>query len=534
MNSNRIRSAALLLLLPALVQAQERVMQQAAQQQQARPLPGPAIQRIATASAVSTEQIGAINSVRELPDGRVLVNDGTRRRLLIMDTTMNTVEVVLDSLSEIANTYGTRPGALLPYRGDSTMFVDPASFAIVVLDPQGKMARVRSVWRVEHAPYFTNNSGMFGWPGVDGKGRIVYRVPARPAPPKVAPPRGVPYFPPEPDSAFIIAMNLETRLADTIGYIKTPRQDNRIRQMAGGGWSFEQVINPLPATDEWAILPDGTVAFVRWRDYRVEYLKPDGTRDLGQKLPFEWIRLTDEDKQRLVDSVKNVQQRQAMMQYVSQMIRWVNMYGKAYPDSFKVPEGYVPQPGFAKDWILPKGVTFPTSYIYACAPGQQPPDMNAAMGAAMQMMTMSEGRVNIQMGAPPPPPAGAATPGAAGPNASQPICLPAPVSMGGMVPPAPSIRQVHVIDPLDLPDYKPPIPTGSVRADMDGNLWIRITPPRPIPGGPVYDIVNRQGELVARYQTPPGYTIVGFGRDKVVYLSMRDAKGIHLARVRLR
>ena len=33
---------------------------------------------------------------------------------------------------------------------------------------------------------------------------------------------------------------------------------------------------------------------------------------------------------------------------------------------------------------------------------------------------------------------------------------------------------------------------------------------------------------------PTGYTLVGFGRDKVVYLSMRDARGIHLARVRLR
>jgi HxlR-like helix-turn-helix len=50
----------------------------------------------------------------------------------------------------------------------------------------------------------------------------------------------------------------------------------------------------------------------------------------------------------------------------------------------------------------------------------------------------------------------------------------------------------------------------------------------------VYDVVSRQGELVDRIQLPQGYNLVGFGAGKVVYLSMRDAKGMHLARVRLR
>jgi hypothetical protein len=39
---------------------------------------------------------------------------------------------------------------------------------------------------------------------------------------------------------------------------------------------------------------------------------------------------------------------------------------------------------------------------------------------------------------------------------------------------------------------------------------------------------------VNRIQLPATYTLVGFGRDKVVYLSVRDAQGLHLARVRLR
>jgi hypothetical protein len=96
------------------------------------------------------------------------------------------------------------------------------------------------------------------------------------------------------------------------------------------------------------------------------------------------------------------------------------------------------------------------------------------------------------------------------------------------------MRPVIMVDPETLPDYRPPFLTGAVRADEDGNLWIKFVQPEPIPGGPVYDIVSREGELVNRLQLPQGYALAGFGRGKVVYLATRDRSGIHLARVRLR
>lgn len=189
------------------------------------------------------------------------------------------------------------------------------------------------------------------------------------------------------------------------------------------------------------------------------------------------------------------------------MIRWTNMYGRPYPAGFTVPEGYVLPPGMPRDWILPTGVKFPENYNYACPAGVEP---SAAPAAA----------------------AAAARPGV--PQAA-PSCTPAPIVVsGGATPPPPTPRQVHVMDASELPDYRPPFGGGAVRADADGNLWIRTNPPRPIPGGPVYDIVSAHGELVNRLQLPPGYAIVGFGKGKIVYLSMRDASGMHLARVRLR
>jgi hypothetical protein len=97
------------------------------------------------------------------------------------------------------------------------------------------------------------------------------------------------------------------------------------------------------------------------------------------------------------------------------------------------------------------------------------------------------------------------------------------------------LRDISVLHHSELPDYKPPLTQGnSVRADADGNLWIRPVQPRPVPGGAVYDVVNRRGEMFDRIQLPQGYQLVGFGRGGVVYLTMRDRAGLHLARVRLR
>jgi len=93
--------------------------------------------------------------------------------------------------------------------------------------------------------------------------------------------------------------------------------------------------------------------------------------------------------------------------------------------------------------------------------------------------------------------------------------------------------QVDFIDPKELPDYKPPFFANSSRADAEGNVWIRTIPTRAIPGGPVYDVINRQGELVERVQVPEGRTILGFGPG-TVYLISRSGTDVTLERARIR
>src|SRR4051794_3714085 len=209
MTTRRVFHGGLLVLAASLAPLTGRGQTPPAARPADAPTVGPPIRRIATASALSTEQLGAVTGVLELRDGRVLVNDGTRRRLLLMDTTLTKVEVVLDSLAEIANTYGTRPGSLIQYKGDSALFIDPVSYAMIVLDPVAKIGRVRSVWRVQDLFLFTSPSGFYGYPGPvwgfcvffplarpgvfcrpPGRGRR--GAPSSPAPPPRRPPPGAP------------------------------------------------------------------------------------------------------------------------------------------------------------------------------------------------------------------------------------------------------------------------------------------------------------------------------------------------------
>jgi hypothetical protein len=485
---------------------------------------GPPVRRIETASAVTVEPLGAITGVRPLSDGRVLVNDGTRRRLLLMDSALKTVAVVLDSLTEVENAYGTRSGALIAYRGDSTLFVDPATYAMLIIDQAGHIARVRSVPRAQDVTWLASPNGIYGVPGIDAAGRLVYRVPAQPARPVARQASNIPYFPSPPDSAFVVGIHLDTRKLDTLTAVRTQRVVMSVTMTPEGYYNINQVVSPLPLLDDWAVLPDGTVAFVRGRDYRIEWLAPDGTLTSSEKLPFPWVHLTDEDKTHFVDSLKTQQTRNAQNNFTTQMIVWSNLLNKPYPATFTPAAGYVPNPGFPRDWILPKGVAFPANYAYGCPPGVTPSGPNGGPTGAVP--------VGVPNGAP-----AAAAPAAAPGAAAAPTCIAnqyADYYGGGYTPPAPTYRPPTLVRPSELPDYRPPIAAGATRADAEGNLWIRTVPMKPAPGGPIYDIVNRAGALVDRIQLPSGYTLVGFAPGKVVYLTMRDAGGLHLARVRLK
>src|SRR5437762_5624901 len=136
----------------------------------------PPIRQLGPVTSVAKEPLGAVSTLRSLSDGRVLVNDIIGRRVLMFDSSLMNATVVADTTSATANAYGTRPGGLIAYRGDSTLFVDPASLSMLLIDPNGKIARVMSAPRAQDVGFLVG--GPFGSPGFDPQGRLIYRAPS--------------------------------------------------------------------------------------------------------------------------------------------------------------------------------------------------------------------------------------------------------------------------------------------------------------------------------------------------------------------
>jgi hypothetical protein len=390
-------------------------------------------------------------SVRALATGGVLVNDAGARKVVLLDSALANPRIVADSTSATANAYGGRFGGLIAFRGDSSLFVDPASLSMLVIDANGKVAHVMSVPSAEDAMAFAG--GPLGSASFDPAGRLIYRggFGFRTMRTRTAAGAGGPMGPPEmPDTAPIARVDLSSRHVDTVAYFKIPKTTFRVQHRDDNTMQMTSEVNPLPVVDDWAVLPDGSIAIVRGGDYHVDWIAPDGTMRSTPKIPFEWQRLSDEDKVALIDSVK-------------------------------------------------------------------------AIRARMQAAGGGDG-------------AGAA-PGGGAPAGQQVIVMrTAPGGPSGGPPPGGPLRapEVTFVAPDQLPDYKPPFFAGAVRADAEGHLWVRTIPTKAIPGGPVYDVIDRDGKLVERVQVPAARSIIGFGPNGAVYLLARENGRLSLEKARVR
>ena len=422
----------------------------------------PPVRPLGATVARSTEPMGAVTTAVPLPGGKVLVNDAIKRRVLLLDSTFSQVTVVADSTSSTANAYGARPGGLLSYRGDSALFVDPASMSMLVINTEGKITRVMSAPRPQDVGFLVG--GPNGSPGFDAKGRLVYRAqPMRMGGPGGAGRSGAggtTTFTPEfPDSVPVVRFDLSARSVDTAGFFKIYRPQMSITQTASGGMMMSSKQNPIPTVDDWALLSDGTIAIVKGADYSIHWVDPDGSKRSTGKVPYEWQRLDEDGKTALLDSAR-----------------------KALEEARERAQAQI-------------------------AAGGNPMIM---AGAGAEVTT----RVAVGGGGAAAPPArggGAPGDGRGGP----------PGAPGGMrieLPP------INLVNADELPDYRPAFTAGSSRGDLDGNLWVRTTSPVGNEG-PIYFVINKKGEVIDRVQLPQGRTLVGFGRSGDIYLAIRDAEG---------
>jgi hypothetical protein len=432
----------------------------------------PPIRKLGAVVASSTELLTAVSQVRALPDGRVLVNDNGGRKVVMFDASLGAFTVVADTTSATANAYSSRAGGLIHYKGDSTLFVDPTSLSMLVIDGKGNVARVMSVPRPSDASALVG--GANGTPAFDASGRLVYRAVggirmAQSAGGRAGGGAAPGAFPvPEfPDSTTLIRVDLASRTVDTVASLKIQKQNMRVNQMPNGGMSISATLNPMQYVDDWAVTSDGRVAVIRGQEYRVDFVA-DGKVVSSSRIPFAWRHMDDSTKTAFLDSTRTAMEkvREQAMQRMQQQGGAPIMMG---------PGGDGGGMGGA--------VTFRME-TRAGGGGGDRPAPGAANGAA---------RGNTQLSIPP----------------------------------------IEMVGINELPDYAPPFAAGSVRGDEDGNVWIRTS--NVYDGGSVYDIVNADGKLVDRVLLPPGRVIAGFGKGGVVYMGVRvNETGVRLEKATLR
>jgi hypothetical protein len=422
----------------------------------------PAVRALGPIERVSASALASVASAIPTHDGHVVVNDITGRRLLMFDSTLSRATIIADTAGSAPDSYGTGFGAtLIRYRADTALFIDPRSLSMFVIGPAGAINRVMAVPRPDEAQALIG--GLFGVPGFDARGRLVYfgGINSLPGMLMLGLGRPVPNTPEfmahvqlnRVDSTFVVRADLTTRVLDTAASVKIPKS-NRLLKLDAQGLlrSIEVTPDPLPLIDDWVVMADGSIALVRGRDYHVDWIDASGNRSSSPKMPFDWQPVTDEHKERLIDST---------------VTSWQSDFDKITADR-KARAG-------------------------------------AGGGAAA-----GTGR------------GGGGTGGRGGGGGSGPGARPMEI--------APTVALRPAL--TELPDYMPPFTANAVTADADDNIWIRTT--TIVNGQPVYDIVNRQGELVDRVQLPPFRTIAGFAPGHV-FMAVKDSAGVvHLERARVK
>ncbi len=382
------------------------------------------------------------------------MNDVGARRLVMLDPNLGKPTTVLDSVGGRDNSYGPQGGLLIPFRGDSTLYLEHRPDAFLVLDPLGKVARVMA------APVGPSGAPLAGPMPYSPILGLTYRPIGRVTPAYAAqfdnqrPAAGAPEVTMPVDAiAYVVAMDLTTRAPDTLSSLYMSRQ---LMRLTSSSTTFSSLGLLYSAWDAWTVATDGSVAVLRAREYRIDWIGAGKVVTVGPRIPYDWKHLTDAEKASIADSVNRDRKRS----YDANVAKWVQ-------DSIDIATGRVAGPPRTAD-------------------------------------TERRGSSSVL-----------GTPGR---------------------PPAPM-----VVDPMDIPDYLPPVPMGNavLLADADTNLWIRtrwsttaVTPPA---GAPViYDVVNRRGELADRVEVPDGRTIVGFAPGGLVYILAHDGGTAVLQQIRVR
>ena len=551
------------------------------------------VTKLGAAEARTAESVGGITSMRVLTNGTVFLNDFSQRRVVMFDGALKQVKVLADTLSA-AIPYGMRQQGLMSFAGDSSVMVDPAALAMLVLNPRGEVVRIMSVPRPQDIN--TLASANLGTNAFDSKGRLIYRAQGgfggggmnfgggaaggRGGAPGGAQGGGQggaaggrggaagggagggrggaggggafgggfgggEDFPGggrvgggaggqggrggqnnQPDSVPILRANFDTRKTDTVTFVRVPKNEFATQSTPEGGTRVITKINPLPQADDWALLSDGTVAVIRVLDYHVDWYTPDGKHSASAKLPFDWKPLLDDQKAKLIDSLKAAAEvytkaMAAQTQGGANRIAFEPIAAEKLPDFYPpIRQGTTHADADGNMWILPATSAISANDFIAAATGGGRGGAGGGRGGGGFGGGAGGGFGGGAGGGGDRGAGGDRGSGGAG-GAGAGTVSAGGAGVGGGAAGGRSNRGGDA-----------GAAGGAAGAGVGGGRGPgldALLPPQPVVSLN-YDVVNRAGDLVERVQLPPGRTIAGFGPNGAIYLSVREGRSIFLER----
>jgi hypothetical protein len=238
------------------------------------------------------EPFTTIGTVRELGDGRVIVVDNGDRVLQLAD-------LVGGTLTQIGRQGGgpaeyRSPATLLALAGDTTWLTDPGNRRLLALGPDARpIAVVSDGW-----PMPGGEPGTRLPRAIDARGRgyLVGSGAMIGSTGEIVPLDSVP----------LLRVPRGSTADETLGYVRVAPRRISTTSKNGALASVDIVIPPFPAQDAWQAFADGAVAIVRVRDYRVDWVLPDGRRVAGAPIAFSPVRVTQRDKDQIASGATNV------------------------------------------------------------------------------------------------------------------------------------------------------------------------------------------------------------------------------------
>jgi hypothetical protein len=238
---------------------------------------------LAPPNATLPAEFTLVTSVRELSGGRLLIVDGSEKRLVVADWSNGGVT----QLGRNGSGPGEyiQPSALLAISGDSTILPDAGNGRWLLLSGASIAATVGG-----DAPAIQRGARL---PlGADDRGNVIFTKATGGARAAVLP---------RLDSTTLIRFARATSREDTVTMLRARPATITVRGPAANPTSVEVTVNPLATGELAALFPDGWIAIARLDPYRVEWIAPDGSRVRGSALPFERVRLDEGERRAFVE-----------------------------------------------------------------------------------------------------------------------------------------------------------------------------------------------------------------------------------------